>query len=642
MSKSLAIFEYEDEIESFVSQHGIESIKGKNMHVLAVQPGVQAYLKRKKIPYLNTVGFFNTKSHENLILKTAEIIKPFRDIVSIEDDLGVKEGYNNAFIFYLRHYSILYILWLIEIIDNAIEQLKPEKLISIKLKYTFDIMNHIPRNERYIGIIVGKLAQQKGLQAELSTGRTRQTNQIVKKVKAALLEILKISFFRAIMVFFDYKSRDKEYILYSSDSYNLGKVIESFVSRFSGNMYVGLYSNHKSKDLRRMVCDDSYLSILSCLSSLLPSNKRRGFLKELNIAITRLKDFFSKNKQILKYKEIDFQELVFLKIEKSMIPFLLTLYGQTYRLNKFLRNKNPALVMSQLARGIFYNLGELASLYNIPSVLISHGSHVPASNRYAHLEWGEHSFGLMKIHYKYIAIQSPWALRYLKNNPSNSDQIITGPLIFTKTRRDEDYKLSIKKRIIPQYHEKIIILHAGTPKPAQSLRPYVYETTDEYIENINSLIKAVEKFEKIHLIVRFRPSDYLQLNDFLELLIKSNCYSVHTKGTFEDYLTIADLLVSYSSTTIEEALQNMVPVLLYDSQGKYCHIKDAQVLDPSLNINVDSCYFIDSEKKLEWGLNWLIENHFTSDVSDNVWKRHVFNDSEKIELPSYFSGLFFE
>ena len=92
MSKSLAIFEYEDEVESFVSQHGIESIKGKNVNVLAVQPGVQAYLKRKNIPFLNTVGFFSTKSHENLILKTAEIIKPFRDIVSIEDDLGVKEG----------------------------------------------------------------------------------------------------------------------------------------------------------------------------------------------------------------------------------------------------------------------------------------------------------------------------------------------------------------------------------------------------------------------------------------------------------------------------------------------------------------------------------------------------------------------
>lgn len=640
MSKSLAIFEYEDEVELFISQHGIESIKGKNVHVLAVQPGVQAYLKRKNIPFLNTVGFFNTKSHENLILKTAEIIKPFRDIVSIEDDLGVKEGYNNTFIFYLRHYSILYLLWLIEIIDNAIEQLKPEKLISIKMQYTFDIMNHIPKNERHIGIIVEKLAQQRGLQAELSTGRIRQTNPIMKKVKTSLFEMLKIFVFRANMVFFGYKSRNKEYILYSSDSYNLGKVIESFVRKFSKHLYVGLYSNHKSKDLRRMVYDDRHLSILSCLPTLLPSNKRNGFLKELNITVIRLKEFFSKNKQILRYKGIDFQELVFLKIKESMIPFLTNLYGQTYYLDKFIRNKNPALVLSQMARGLFYNLGELASFYNIPSVLISHGSHVPASNRFADLEWGEHGLGLINTHYKYITIQSPWALRYLKNRPSNSIPIITDPLLFTKTRRDEDYRLSIKKMIVPQYQEKIIILHAGTPKPAQSLRPCVYETVDEYIENINSLIKAVDKFEEIHLIVRFRPSDYLKLNDFLELLIKSNSYSVHSKGTFEDYLTISDLLVSYSSTTIEEALHNMVPVLLYDSQGKYCHIKDAQSLDPSLTVNIDSCYFIDSEKKLEWGLNWLIENHFKDDnVSASMWKRHNFSDGETVDLSSFIGNL---
>ena len=155
------------------------------------------------------------------------------------------------------------------------------------------------------------------------------------------------------------------------------------------------------------------------------------------------------------------------------------------------------------------------------------------------------------------------------------------------------------------------------------------------------MIRAVEERKEVHLIVRFRPSGYLQEKDFIELLIKSDCYSVHSKGTLEDYLAISDLLVSYSSTTIEEALQNMVPVLLYDRNGKYCHIEDAQVLDPSLNINVDSCYYIDSEKKLDWGLNWLIKNHFNKDdVSASLWERHNFRDGETINLSSFFSNLF--
>jgi hypothetical protein len=320
---------------------------------------------------------------------------------------------------------------------------------------------------------------------------------------------------------------------------------------------------------------------------------------------------------------------------------MINLYGQTYNLDKLLRSIKPDLILSQMSRGIFYNLGELSKIHNITSVLISHGSHVPASNRYADMEWGEHGLGLMNTHYKYLAIQSPWAMSYLRNRPSSSIPIITGPLLFTRIRKDKDIRSSTKRKLIPQHYDKIIILHAGTPKFSKGIRPYVYETVDEYIENINSLIRAVEKLKEVHLIVRFRPSDYLKLSDFQELLVKSNCYNVHSKGTFEDYLTIADLLVSYSSTTVEEALQNRVPVLQYDGHGKYCHIK-GQILDPSLKPGLDSCYYVGSEKKLLWAIRWLLENHFTKDIPDNVWNRHVFDDSEKVELSSHFSELFLD
>ena len=641
MSKSLIIFEYYDEILSFISHRGIDAIKDKNTYILAIQPDVQAYLKRNNIHFCNTIKFFSKESHQNVLLKSAEIIEPFRRLLNIEDCLGIKEGYNNAFIFYLRHHSIIYLLWIIEIVNNAIEQLKPDKIIAVKWDYSPDVMDCIPRNERYLGLIVEKFAEKRGLQTELIAGKKRHVNSIVGEIKTSFWKILKICIFHANMVLFNYKSKGKKYILYSSGSYNLKNVVQSLISKYDRLMYVLIYSNHKAKDLKRMFCDDKHWNLLSCLPACLPSSKRRFFLKELINTIIRLKGYFSNNKQILRYKGIDFQELVFLKIKERMIPFLINLYGQTYCLDRFLRDRNPALILSQMSRGIFYNLGELASLHNIPSVLISHGSHVPTSNRYAGIEWGEHGLGLMNTHYKYLAIQSPLALSFLKDNPSNSIPIITGPLLFTKTRSGGHYKLSVKKRIIPKHYDKIIILHAGTPKPAQSLRPYVYETVDEYIGNINSLIEAVEKLEEVHLIVRFRPSDYLTLNNFLELLTESNCYSVHSQGTFEDYLTIADLLISYSSTTMEEALHNRVPVLQYDAHGKYCHIK-GQILSTSLKSDLDSCYYVGSEKDLSWAIKWLIQNHLTKEVPDNVWKRHVFNDSEKVELPSYFSGLFLD
>ena len=637
--KCLIIFEYEDEVVSFISHRGMDAIKGKNTCILALQPDAQAYLKRKNIPFYNTFKFFNKESHQNILLKSAEIIDPFRRLLNIRDCLGIKEGYNNVFVYLLRHYSILYLLWLIEVVHNAIDRLKPEEIIAVKWDHYPDPMDNVPRNERYLSIIVEKVAAQKGLKAELIKGRKKHINSIVKKIETPFLKILEIIVLQINMDLFGYKSKGRKYVLCPSTSNNLTKVIESFINRFDKLMCVLLYSNRKAKDLKWMICDDKHWNLLSCLPAYLPGIKRSVFLKELKNIIIRLKEYFSDNRQIINYKGVGFQELVFLKIKKSMIPFLINLFGQTYNLDKFIRNKNPALVLSQNSRGIFYNLGELAKVYSIPSVLISHGSHVPTSNRYADMEWREHGLGLMDTHYKYLAIQSPWALSYLRDKPSDSIPIITGPLLFTRIRKDKDVKSSLKRKLIPQHYNKIIILHAGTPKPPQSLRPIVYETTDEYVENINSLIRAVDELEGVHLIVRFRPSDYLTLKDFLELLNESNCYSVHSKGSFADYLMVSDLLVSYSSTTIEEALQNRIPVLQYDGHGKYCHIK-GQILAPSLRPGLDSCYYVGSEKNLSWAIRWLLENHFTKDIPDNVWERHVFNDSEKVELPSYFSGLF--
>ena len=633
------MFEYEDEIVSFISHRGVDAIKDENTCILAIQPAVQTYLKRRNIIYYNTSRFLSKESHQNILLKSAEIIEPFRRLLNIRDCLGIKEGYNNAFIFYLRHYSILYLLWLIEIVNNAIEQLKPDKIIAVKWDYTPDAMDCVPRNERYLGIIVEKIAVQKGLQVELFIGKKRHFDLVVKEFKLSLLKTMKTIVFAINKVLFRYKSKGREFFLCSSTSYNLVTVIESIVSKFSGLISVLLYSKHKMKDLRRMIIDEKYWNMLSCIAADLPNSKRSGFLNDLKETIVSLKEYFLENRQILRYKNVEFQELVFLKIEKSMIPFLINLFGQTYNLDKFFRNKRPALVLSETSRGISYNLGELAGFHSIPSVLIPQGTHVPASNRYADIEWGEHGLGSMKTHYKYLAIQSPWALNYLRNKPSDSIPIITGPLLFAKISKDEDIRSSTKRKLIPQHYNKIIILHAATPKAPQGLRPIVYETTDEYIDNINSLIRTIDKIEGVHLIVRFRPSDYLSLNDFSELLTKSDCYSVHSKGTFEDYLTISDLLVSYSSTTIEEALQNMVPVLLYDSQGKYCHI-EGQALDQTLNPSVDSCYYVDSEGKLSWALRWLLENHFQKELPDTIWERHIFRDSDKVELTEYFSELF--
>ena len=172
------------------------------------------------------------------------------------------------------------------------------------------------------------------------------------------------------------------------------------------------------------------------------------------------------------------------------------------------------------------------------------------------------------------------------------------------------------------------------------LRFYVYETVDEYVENINALIKAVDKLNDCYLIIRFRPTPSLSTEDLKKILLPSRGYSIHPEGSFEDFLLMADLLVSYSSTTIEEALQNRIPVLQYDPQGKYCHVP-CQVLARDKKPGPDTCYFVKAEEDLAWALSWIVENHLhKSDLPESAWRRHTFSDDETEDIVKYFGHLF--
>ena len=155
----------------------------------------------------------------------------------------------------------------------------------------------------------------------------------------------------------------------------------------------------------------------------------------------------------------------------------------------------------------------------------------------------------------------------------------------------------------------------------------MYETVDEYVRNINSLIRAVEKLDNMHLIVRFRPMKSLMLTELRGLLVDSKCYTIRTDGAFGDFLLASDLLISYGSTTIEEALQNHIPVLQYDFDGKYCHISASQFNgNPKSKLELNSCYYVDSEASLVDTLEWIINNHLNIRNVKIDWSRHFFHN----------------
>ena len=161
-----------------------------------------------------------------------------------------------------------------------------------------------------------------------------------------------------------------------------------------------------------------------------------------------------------------------------------------------------------------------------------------------------------------------------------------------------------------------------------SLRPWIYETIDEYINNINDIINVIEEIPEIYLVIRFRPQSGLSLDDLSLLLKNSECYGIYTDGSFEDYLMSADLLISYSSTTIEEALQSHVPVLQYDPSGKYEHIS-GQILSNSSKNNVSEIYSVLSKSNLMPALKWWSKS--LNNDTNLSWSKYNIEPDNKME-----------
>jgi hypothetical protein len=264
------------------------------------------------------------------------------------------------------------------------------------------------------------------------------------------------------------------------------------------------------------------------------------------------------------------------------------------------------------------NLGTLAARKGIPAMLVPHGSMVPSTDQHALAEWREHGLGMTHTDYTYLAVQTPWTEAYLQQSPGPSTAVRTRPLLFA---RPEQRRPRVDDGGSPPT-EKIVI-HVGTPKARDSMRFWTYETVDEYVSNINSLIRSVEQVDGCRLLIRFRPLEHLKEDDLKALLAPSACYEICSQGSLSDYLGLADLLVSYSSTAIEEALQLRIPVLQYDPQGKYCHVK-GPVLDPNEAPEVGSCYFVAREEHLTWSLRWLMANHLSMSQPDSLWDEHRF------------------
>lgn len=254
----------------------------------------------------------------------------------------------------------------------------------------------------------------------------------------------------------------------------------------------------------------------------------------------------------------------------------------------------PKLFIAQHSLNFSSCLALEARKRGIKSLLVSHGSHIYSEDKVALMEWSHHSRTMFCGPFGATAIQTPAAAVFHEWLETKPEGVITGPLIVHGSKSKT--MVTTRQKLFGKNADKIIILHASTPKTPDVMRPLIYESLDEYVANITALVAAASKNTDIHVAIRFRRVPGLSASSVKQAISNYDNWSWCETGAFEDWLSSSDILVSYSSTTIEQAFFSKKPVMLFDRHQSYQHFSGKSVGLPNADL-AGVCFC--NEKDLE-------------------------------------------
>lgn len=564
---------------------------GSGARLLALEPALRARLQERGLEATGTDIFFSGEDHAAL-LRELEPLMEVLDGFGLEDPAGLREPYRNTVTFYGR-FLAAYLLWFGRVLARACAAEPVERLVVGPGRDRPTGSPQMTQEDRLARGVAETVAQTLGVGVVPSRPESRPADPGRSWLRPLAEAARRLLFRVGSRALAGTAGRGGAYLLVLSDHYGLDRVVEGPAS--STGLKVGFA--HHSRKVDALRHGHPFL--------VLPREPRgregEEFDRRLRRATEDLCAELRRDPELLSVAEASLVESFIVKFRAGIVPALRRLFAESRALDAHLRSTPPAAVVSQQGRGLGTALGELARRRGIPSLLITHGSHVPPTDGPADLEWRWHAEGFFRAPYDRFAVQTRLARKALEAEGRGDRGVSTGPLIFTEVR----------DRAGTDRKGPFEIVHAGTPKHCGYLRPLVYQTADEYVANINRLVDVVDRVEGYRLTVRFRPTQWLSEAELRVLLRDSPKFTLECGGSFADTLRRADLLVAFSSTTLEEALVSGVPVLQFDADDRYQHVP-ARRLPPdpvAPSPEPSAAYYVGRTEDLAPALDWIRDHH---------------------------------
>lgn len=380
---------------------------------------------------------------------------------------------------------------------------------------------------------------------------------------------------------FDKKQIKENNILINSLGYNFYRILK-FKKLFQ-KVYRFNFEGNKLSFFKKII-----FFILG-YREIFPQKKRIEFNKFAKVPDISL---FYGNYDLSKVINLKKKELLFeLSLSINKLKALKNLFKQVKFNNYF----------SFHSRGLDGSICELLNSINCTTINISHGTVVQYYEKYDALYKKIISDSVFSGKFKYFAVQSELCEKSLLNTNINIKKTIkTNNLIFSNIKSD--------------IHDKEFLLYAVTLKNFHGIHFLGVEMFYEFFENLNLLNNIAKNGKKI--IVNIHESHRKILEEikpfFPNLLFSSE--------KIDNVLAKSFVLISFSSTAIEDAIASNRYVILLDQWKRYQHFK------PSTEKEKNKIYYVNTEEELNKLIDYLRKikknkaEFFRNDLQNNYNK----------------------
>jgi hypothetical protein len=230
----------------------------------------------------------------------------------------------------------------------------------------------------------------------------------------------------------------------------------------------------------------------------------------------------------------------------------------------FAAARPAVLVTDSLGWGPGGAAGEAARTNGVPVLFLSHSSHAaqttPAARAAVDL-WIRYGRVLSRFATTLLP-KTPHAARAAESARSEGRPAARVPYVWLS--RDGP---------VPRRQDDVFrVLHACNFAPWSEHVPWAMQTSDEFCHGIAVLAEVAGDLDWLHLVVRPKAKAECNAGILQRLLPARPNVEFRHGGSFAQDLADADLVVSYSSSTIEEALHLRTPVLLWGGGVDYRHL----------------------------------------------------------------------